>query len=265
MRLNCDLGESFGHWTKGQDEKIMPLIDLANVACGFHAADPLTMQKTVQLACKHNISIGAHPSYHDLLGFGRRSIKYSPQELTAILHYQIGALQAICVSENCTVDYVKPHGAFYNDMMSDLLVFRTVCQALAALNSTQLNSTQSNNTQSNKTYLDKNLPLIVQAVPDPKPFKLIADEYQIELWFEAFADRAYQDNGALVPRDKDNAVIVDVKQVVSRCQTLIAEQKLLSVNGMPLALEVDTLCVHGDNPAAIDLVKQLRGLLDGES
>ncbi len=260
MKLNCDLGESFGHWTKGQDEKIMPLIDLANVACGFHAADPLTMQKTVQLACKHNISIGAHPAYHDLLGFGRRSIKYSSQELTAILHYQIGALQAICASENCEVDYVKPHGALYNDMMSNLLIFRTVCQAISALNNAR--NARLKKARIKKDHSDKKLPLIVQAVPDPEPFKLIAAEYKIELWFEAFADRAYQDNGALVPRDNDNAVIVDVEQVVTRCQKLIAEQKLLSINGKPLTLEVDTLCVHGDNPAAINLVEKLRALLN---
>ena len=246
MKLNCDLGESFGQWKKGCDEDVMPLIDWANVACGFHASDPLTMQKTVKLAAQHNVTIGAHPSYPDIVGFGRRSIVYSPTELIAIIHYQIGALQAICASEKCSVSYVKPHGALYNDMMSDHAVFHVVCQAISVLNETQ----------------NHTLPLIIQALPDSATFNAIAAEYNVKLYFEAFADRAYQDNGLLVSRNQKGAVIHDPLKVIERCQHLIKHKQLLSINNTPLDLHVDTLCVHGDNPSAVELVSQLRHLLD---
>ncbi|WP_281561087.1 5-oxoprolinase subunit PxpA [Thalassomonas sp. RHCl1] len=241
MKLNCDLGESFGLWQKGDDQAIMPYIDLANIACGFHASDPLTMLKTVKLALKHEVTIGAHPGYPDLLGFGRRSMLYPADELTAIIHYQLGALQAICHSENTRVSYVKPHGALYNDMMNNLAIFTCVCQAIKKI--------------------DPKLPLMIQALPDPAPYQQIAGEYGLSLWFEAFADRHYQDNGLLVSRSESNAVIHDSEQVVERCRHLKQHGQLLSINGKPLTLQVDTLCVHGDNPAAVELVCQLSKLL----
>lgn len=249
MKLNCDLGEGFGTWSKGLDHEIMPLIDLANLACGFHAADPLTMKKTVQLATKHHVTIGAHPSYPDLVGFGRRTMSCSCEELMAIIQYQIGALQAICASEGGKVAYVKPHGALYNDMMVDFNIFETICQAISQLSMA--------------------LPLIIQAIPKVNellcPFTKIADNYGITLWFEAFADRQYQDNGLLVPRGQNNAVIEDVEQVIARSQKLLNEQQITSINGLVLPVKVDTLCVHGDNPAAVILVQKLRLLLDQQS
>jgi len=246
MKLNCDLGESFGSWQKGADQAIMPLIDLANIACGFHASDPLTMLKTVQLAKQHQVTIGAHPSYPDLIGFGRRSMTFSAPELTAIIQYQIGALHALCLSNDTVVSYVKPHGALYNDMMKDLQLFNTVCASLSSI--TALNTSP--------------LPLIIQAIPDTHPFEEIAQRYGLTLWFEAFADRAYQDNGFLVPRSDENAVIHETEQVVNRCNHLLTTGKLLSINGKELSLNVDTLCVHSDTPSAVDLVVKLRILLD---
>jgi len=242
MKLNCDLGESYGPWEKGLDQQIMPLIDLANIACGFHASEPLTMQTTVRLAVQHKVTIGAHPSYPDLVGFGRRSMQFSNEELSAIILYQIGALQAICQSEATRVSYIKPHGALYNDMMNDLVVFRTICQALS--------------------QLDLKVPLLVQALPDTGKYVKIASEFGIKLWFEAFADRAYQDDGLLLPRTNNAAVLSDKREVLERCRQLITQQTLLSITGKPLAIEVDTLCVHGDNPAAVELVTELRMLLD---
>ncbi|WDE11469.1 5-oxoprolinase subunit PxpA [Thalassomonas haliotis] len=241
MKLNCDLGESFGLWQKGDDRAIMPHIDLANIACGFHASDPLTMLKTVRLARKHQVSIGAHPGYPDLLGFGRRSMLYPDDELIAIIHYQIGALQAICQSENTRVSYVKPHGALYNDMMNNPAVFTCVCRAIA--------------------QIAPELPLMIQALPDPAPYQQIAGEYGLSLWFEAFADRHYQDNGLLVSRSESHAVIENSEQVVERCRHLKQHGKLLSANDKVLTLQVDTLCVHGDNPAAVDLVRRLSKIL----
>ena len=242
MKLNCDLGESFGAWQKGDDQAIMPLIDLANIACGFHASDPLTMQKTVKLAVKHKVTIGAHPSYPDLVGFGRRSFNYDHHELVAIIQYQLGALQGICANEKSQISYVKPHGALYNDMMANEDIFRSVCQAIA--------------------QFDHTLPLMMQALPNTEKYQKIAAEFKLTLWFEAFADRAYQDNGLLVSRSTAGAVIQDAQQVVNRCRTLLQSKQLTSVNGKPLALNVDTLCVHGDNPVAVELVQKLRAMLD---
>ena len=121
MKLNCDMGEAFGNWTMGLDEQIMSFVDQANIACGFHASDPLTMSKTVALAKQHNVTIGAHPAYPDLVGFGRRNMDIAPEELKAIIQYQVAALQGICAAQGVKVTYVKPHGALYNTMMKDFI------------------------------------------------------------------------------------------------------------------------------------------------
>jgi len=241
MKLNCDLGESFGLWQKGNDQQIMPLIDLANIACGFHASDPLTMQNTVKLAVEHNVTIGAHPSYPDLIGFGRRSMTYSAEEITAIVHYQIGALQAICTSQNTKVSYVKPHGALYNDMMVNKELFIALCSALAQLKPT--------------------LPLMIQALPETSFFRETAKKFGITLWFEAFADRRYNDNGLLVSRENSNAVIHTEEDVIIQCKHLLLNGELMSVNNKALNIHVDSLCVHGDNPAAIAIIKSLNMML----
>ena len=168
MKLNCDLGEL----QHDNDAQIMPYIDQANIACGFHASDPLTMQKTVQLAVKYNVSIGAHPSYPDKENFGRISMPFEAAELLAIIHYQVGALASICHSEKTQLRYVKPHGALYNDMMADINIFITVCQAIS--------------------LIQPSLPLMMQALPETKEYQKIAQNWQIKLIFEAFADRAYE-------------------------------------------------------------------------
>ena len=249
MNLNCDLGESFTAWQKGNDTTIMPLIDMANIACGFHAGDALIMSQTVALAKQHNVTIGAHPSYQDLAGFGRRSIKYSNAELIAIIQYQISALQGFCLSQQVALTYVKPHGALYNDMMSDLTIFDIVCQAIS-----QLNNSHAKN--------QPPLQLLIQALPDVSAFKTVAKKYGITLLFEAFADRNYQDNGLLTPRIEKNAILENVDEIVNRCQQLLNEKTLTSINGKELNMHVDTLCVHGDNQHAVDIVIALRALLN---
>lgn len=237
MQINCDLGEGLGIWSLGQDREIMPYIHMANIACGFHASDPLTMQKTVALAVENKTSIGAHPGYPDLVGFGRRSLAMSSEELIASIHYQVGALEALCQVQGTQVDYVKPHGALYNDMMAKPEIFQTVCEAIA--------------------YLSTSLTLVVQAVPDTSKLEDTANHYGLNLCFEAFADRNYLDNGLLVPRHDKNALLDNNDDIVNRSLALQKTGKLLSVNGKPLALKVDTLCVHGDNPEAAVLVKSL--------
>ena len=242
MKLNCDLGESFGTWQKGMDTEIMPHIDQANIACGFHASDPLTMANTVRLAKTHDVTIGAHPGYPDIIGFGRRHIPMTRDELSAAILYQIGALQSICVSQNTQISYVKPHGALYNDMMSDLEVFDTVCLAIK---------------QSNLTPL-----IMVQALSDMKAHQAIADKYQLSIWQEAFADRHYQDNGLLVSRAQPNAVIHDEEAVCLRVQNYIENGYIMSESGKALHLKIDSFCVHGDNQSALNLVKSLRQQLN---
>jgi len=238
LKLNCDLGEL----QHGNDEQIMPYIDQANIACGFHASDPLTMLKTVQLAVKYNVSIGAHPSYPDKENFGRRSMSFTSTELIAIIHYQIGALQTICHAENTTLSHVKPHGALYNDMMANMAVFGDVCHAVS--------------------LVQPRLPLMIQALPDTSQFITISEKFGVALIFEAFADRVYQENGLLVPRSQLGAVLHDEQEVLNRIMLLNNKQQLLTINNNTLDIKVDSLCVHGDNPAALALIKALRVQLD---
>lgn len=244
MKLNCDLGEK----VHDNDSVIMPYINMANIACGFHASDPLTISNTIKLALTNKVSIGAHPSYNDRKHFGRISIDYSKEELIAIIQYQLGAIQSLCLQEGTTLNYVKPHGALYNDMMKDTTIFEHVCIAVSLFNASQHNLTNS-------------LPLVIQALPKTAIFESIAEKYKLTLLFEAFADREYTDEGFLVSRQKKNAVIHDAEKIIQRCRTLLSDNQFDSINGKALTLKVDTLCVHGDNPEAIEISKRLNKLL----
>jgi len=239
LKLNCDLGELEG---ENNDALIMPLIDQANIACGFHAGDKLTMHQTVALAIKHQVTIGAHPSYPDRENFGRLSMKMPADKLIICLHEQISALNIICQTQQSRVCYVKPHGALYNDMMANLSLFETVCQAINSF--------------------DNSLPLMIQALPSPSQYQSIALKYGITLYYEAFADRAYQNNGLLVPRNQQGAVLHQQEKVVKQIRQLIHQQQLTSINNQVLNLQVDTLCVHGDNAAALELIHALRALIN---
>lgn len=240
--LNCDMGESYGIWSMGMDETIMPLVDMANIACGFHAGDPLTLSHTIRFAKQAGTRLGAHPSYPDLVGFGRRSMQCSAAEIIAMLHYQIGALQGICQAQGAAVTYVKPHGALYNDMLRDDAIFRAVLQAVATF--------------------DASLPLMVLAGADNAARQQIADEFNIKLLFEAFADRAYDDDGCLVSRLNSGAVYDDPEQIVTQSLRLAKHGEIQSVSGRYLSIHADTLCVHGDNPAAVSALRTLRKALD---
>ncbi|MBD1550695.1 5-oxoprolinase subunit PxpA [Pseudomonas typographi] len=239
--LNCDIGESFGAWTMGLDEAVMPLIDCANIACGFHAGDPSTLRQTVALAASHGVRIGAHPAYPDLVGFGRRSMACSAQEVEDLLHYQIGALQGICTAQGARVEYVKPHGALYNDMMAKPEVLRAVLSAMARYQA--------------------GLPLMVLAMRDNQPALGLAAEYGVPLWFEAFADRGYEADGALVSRRLPGAVHHDTEAVVAQALTLANGGNLRARDGSELRLRADTLCVHGDNAASVAAVRRIRDAL----
>jgi len=242
IQLNCDMGESFGIWEMGEDKSIMPYINMANLACGFHASDSLTMNKSVKLAVKHNVTIGAHPAYQDLIGFGRRSIPSTDEEISAITLYQLGALSAFCKTQNTKVSYVKPHGALYNDMMKNDDIFKAILKAISSF--------------------DDNIKLMILSTPNYKRFKKIASEYGIKLIYEVFADRNYNDDGSLVSRTLKNAVVTNKDEVIRRVKILNKYGYLKSINGEKLFIKADTICVHGDGENALSFIKGLKKVLN---
>lgn len=227
----------------GVDEDIMPFIDSANIACGFHASDPLIMQQTVKLACKHGVTIGAHPGYPDLVGFGRRSIKCSSPEIEFLVIYQCGALEAICKANGSKIEYVKPHGALYNDMMKDEEIFMSIVRALSKYN--------------------KDLKLMILSTNNNFHYETLAKAYDIGLIYEVFADRGYTQEGLLVPRTQEGAVIESTDEIIQRIALLQSEKKLKTASGEKIDMQADSMCVHGDNQQAVNLVKSLREYIDG--
>ncbi|WGV98211.1 5-oxoprolinase subunit PxpA [Vibrio sp. YMD68] len=243
ITLNCDMGESFGEWKMGADEQVMPHINMANIACGFHASDPSIMSHTIELALQHQVSIGAHPSYPDLQGFGRRSIPFEPQQLTDLLIYQIGALKALCESKNTSLDYVKPHGALYNDMQTNITIFEAVVDAVSCFH----------------------IPLMTLASPHNQPKLDIADRYDVPLLFEAFIDRTYLANGLLAPRNLSGAVLSHQEDILNQLKQILNYQKVTTLDGFVIPIDADTLCVHGDNPDSIELIKEIAQLISSHS
>lgn len=238
MKLNCDMGESFGSWSKGMDADVMPYIDMANIACGFHASDPLTMDRTVRMAIAEGVSIGAHPGYPDLLGFGRRDMDFSPAELEAILVYQIAALDGICRTHGAAIEYVKPHGALYNKMMVDRPTLSAVMAAVSRYAA--------------------HCPLVVMATPDADDILAQAGEFGIDVWFEAFSDRAYSDEGRLVKRTVRDA-IHDTREAIQRQVTqIMTEGCVTSISGKRIPIRADTICIHGDSHHAADAARHMR-------
>jgi UPF0271 protein len=240
MLLNCDLGESFGRWRLGCDEDVMPHIDQANIACGFHGGDPLTIEQTLRLAAAHGVSIGAHPSYPDLVGFGRRSMCMGDDELRSPLLYQIAALDGMAATLGARLDYVKPHGALYNDMMRDAGIRRVVMGVVARYH--------------------RPLRLMLQATPEAPAHREEAAALGLELYLEAFADRRYGDDGRLVPRSEAGAVL-DGAKMLAQVRRLAAGAGVETVSGADLALEADTLCVHGDNAEGVRAIRDIRRLV----
>ena len=240
MKLNCDLGESYGSWQMGLDAEVMPHIDMANIACGFHAGDADVMARTLALAKQHGVVIGAHPSYPDLQGFGRRSMALSHSEIVNCMRYQIAALDGMALSAGVTLSYVKPHGALYNDMMAKPAVFAAVLDAVAGF------------------Y--KPLKLMILATARQQEFAALAKAQGVSLLFEAFADRRYTDEGTLTPRSQAGAVL-HADDMLAQVRQLVTQGTVTTASGQLLALQADTLCVHGDNQAAIAQVQQIRALL----
>ena len=245
MKLNCDLGESFGAWSMPVESAIMAEIDQANIACGFHAGDPLVMKQAIRLAKQHDVVIGAHPAYPDLQGFGRRSMAIAADELNAMIQYQVSALSGMAKVCGANVSYVKPHGALYNDMMKDTGIRRSIMQSIADINA-----------QSSQDPLA----LMVQATAKNDLIKKEAKEFGLQLYFEAFSDRRYADDGLLQSRNIEGAVLEE-KEALIQAEQLIESGTVTTASGNTLKLEADSLCVHGDTLGAVSIAQRIRTFL----
>lgn len=238
MLLNCDMGESFGNYTIGADSEVMPSIDMANIACGMHASDPDVMSATVALAAMHGVTVGAHPGYPDLQGFGRRQMALSAAEVKNSVLYQIGALSAFCRLHEVPLAYIKPHGALYHAMMGN----EDIMDAL--LDAARIYEVQ----------------LMILATTDWQKHKQHAEKYHVELLLEGFVDRGYEDDGRLVQRGNPGAMLSQ-EQMIKRVQDLSTGKPVCSINGVELLVPVDTLCVHGDGKG-VALVRQFRTIIN---
>lgn len=232
--LNCDLGESFGNYTIGMDEKVLQYITSANVACGFHASDPLVMSKTVAMAKKEGVAVGAHPGFPDLVGFGRRNMNVSFDEAKAMVTYQIGALNGFCQKNKMKLQHVKPHGALYNMAVKDEILAKAICEAIYGV--------------------DKNLILLA---PYGSKMASVGKEMGLQVAMEVFADRAYEPDGSLVARTKEGAMITDEEIAIKRVLRMILEGKVKAIDGTDIEIQADSVCVHGDSKSALNFVEKL--------
>ena len=239
MDLNSDLGEGYGRWTLGDDAALLEIVTSANVACGFHAGDPATIDRTVRAAVERGVAVGAQVSYPDLVGFGRREIDVPPGDLTADVLYQLGALEAFARSAGSRVRYVKAHGALYNRIVRDPVQAAAVAEAI-------------------RRY-DPALPLLT--LPGSAAAAAAA-EAGIEAVGEGFADRAYTGDGRLVSRREPGAVLEDPGRVAARAARMATEGRVGTVDGGEVAVEVRSLCVHGDTPGAVELARAVRAALE---
>lgn len=237
--LNCDMGEGFGVYDIGSDEQVMPLITSANIACGFHASNPARMWKTVKLAVRHGVSVGAHPSYPDLVGFGRRAMNFSAEEISADVTYQIGALWAFCQREGVSLHHVKAHGALYNKAAEDRLAARAIAEAIKKVDAKLIMVCLSNSA-------------MVAA----------AQEAGVPYVEEVFADRAYTSQGTLVPRSQEGAVLHDPGEVAQRVLNMVTTRTVVAIDGSKIPLTAQTICVHGDTAGSLEMLRAIRCKLE---
>lgn len=240
LLLNCDLGETSNSDQLVIESQVMRHLDYANIACGFHAGNTMVMNKTLLLAKQHMVAVGAHPSYPDKFNFGRQSLVMSAQDLITCIKFQIQTLEKAASNNDICVSYVKPHGALYNDMMQNGHLRSAV---MAAVSDSPACST-----------------LMLQATPEADIHKQEARAFGLTLYLEVFADRAYQDNGALVPRSQPGAIHTKEK-MLAQVEQLKQDGSVTTITGKRLALKADTLCVHGDNPKAVADIGQIKAIL----
>ena len=225
--LNCDMGESFGRYELPVSEEVMRRITSANIACGFHAGDPMVMARAVAQCKEYGVAVGAHPGFPDLLGFGRREMAITPQEARNYLLYQVGALRAFCTGVGVELQHVKPHGALYNMAAQDEQLAHGLIDGLLSLS-----------------------PRPILVALSGSRFALLAEDAGLRVCHEVFADRAYDHNGFLVPRSVDGAVIHDSETIARRALRMVEEGEVETIDGDTVKLQVDSICIHGDNPTA---------------
>jgi UPF0271 protein len=237
--LNCDLGESFGAYRMGEDEAMMTLVSSVNIACGFHAGDPQVMAQTVHLAALASVAIGAHPGYPDLQGFGRRDMQIAPREVEALIVYQVGALMGFCRAEGVNLVHVKPHGALYNQAMKNKELASAIVNAVACL--------------------DKNHKIV--GLPGSE-LLIAAEKVGIPILAEGFPDRGYSADGTLMPRTLPGAIIHEPGQIAEHAVELASRGIGVNLGGQTEFRRVDTLCLHGDHPRALENAKAVRTALE---
>ena len=239
--LNSDLGEGFGRYTIGMDDGIIPLISSANIACGFHASDPVVMVETVKKAKEAGIQVGAHPGFPDLMGFGRRNMNISLEEAKAYTLYQISALGGICKAQGMKLQHVKPHGAMYNMAAKDYELSKAICEAV-------------------KEYDPQ---LVVMGLSGSETIRA-AKDLGLRTAEEVFADRGYEEDGSLVNRKKAGAFIHDENEAVTRVIRMVKEGKVTAVTGKDIEIQADSICVHGDGEKALLFVEKIRNAFEAE-
>ncbi len=236
--INCDMGESFGRYQLGDDAAMLRVVTSANVACGMHAGDPVVMRRTVALAAEQGVAVGAHPGYPDLQGFGRRSMGFSAGDLENYLLFQLGALAGVARAAGVSLRHVKPHGALYNAAIGDRGLALAVVRAVAAFDPALVVVT---------------LPVGILAEEARKAGLVVAHE--------GFADRAYYEDGTLVPRSEPGAVVREPERAAARAVRMATEGEVEAITGKVIAMAIDTLCVHGDTPGAPQIAARLRAAL----
>lgn len=240
--LNSDLGESFGAYQMGRDSELIPLITSANVACGYHAGDPLVMENTTQLIKEAGIALGAHPGFPDLIGFGRRNLQVSPKEAAAYVTYQLGALEAFTRHHGLRLQHVKPHGALYNMAVQYQDLATAIVEAVARY--------------------DQELILLC---PGASELALAGQSAGLKIAREVFADRAYEKDGSLVARHKEGAMITDEQLALDRLIQMITKGSVQAIDGTTIPIQADSVCVHGDSPQALALVQSIRRRFQAEA
>lgn len=237
--LNSDIGESFGRYTLGLDGEIIPVISSANIACGFHAGDPLILNKTIENCKAQETAIGAHPGYPDLMGFGRRKMDVTPDEAKAYTLYQLGAFSAFAKAHGLPIQHLKLHGAFYNTVCVNEVLSNAVVDAVKSFD-----------------------PSIIIMGLSGSILLQVAESKGLKACHEIFADRGYTDEGTLVPRSQPGAMIHDENIAIERILRMVKENKVTSVNGKEITIKADSICVHGDNAKAVQFVKTIRQALE---
>jgi UPF0271 protein len=239
MDLNADLGESFGRWELGDDERLVEQITSANVACGFHAGDYLVMERTVALCRRAGVAVGAQPGYPDLLGFGRRAMAFEPDEVESMVRYQIGALEAFCRAHGVELHHVKPHGALYNQAAGDPALAAAIATAAARFSRS----------------------LLLYGLASSTPMAQAAADAGIRFVPEAFADRRYLRDGSLQPRSEAGSLITDPTQAATQAASIAVDGAVTAVDGSRVPIRAETICCHGDTPGAVEIATAVRAAL----